>query len=190
VIPRPAAAPTADVRGVAIPRVSPPAALLRAPVQRPLLPPGPHLLLSTARHCRSEEAPAPDAPIRVLVVDDHAVVRAELADLLGATDGMEVVGEAADGHEAVEFAADLRPDVVLMDVSMPNMSGLEAARVLTQQHPGVRVLMHSADVRCSVVSAARDAGAVGFLVKGSRSNDIVGAIRAARAGRPVWPDCA
>jgi DNA-binding NarL/FixJ family response regulator len=106
---------------------------------------------------------------------------------MGATGGMVVVGEAVDGCEALALAAELRPDVVLMDVSMPNMSGLEAAHVLTQQQRSVRVLMHSADARDSVVRAAHDAGAVGFLVKGSSTSDIIGAICAANAGRPSWP---
>jgi CheY-like chemotaxis protein len=96
------------------------------------------------------------APIRVLVVDDHAALRAALAGLLSATGEMSVVGEAVDGHDALELAAALRPDVVLMDVSMPNMSGLEATHVLTRQRHSVRVLMLSADGRCSVVRAARD----------------------------------
>jgi DNA-binding NarL/FixJ family response regulator len=128
--------------------------------------------------------------IRVLVVDDHAAVRAALAGLLVATGEMLVVGEAVDGHDALALAAELRPDVVLMDVSMPNMSGLEATYVLTQQRPCAHVLMLSADVRCSVVRAARDAGAVGFLMKGSSASAIVCAIRAANAGRPTWPACA
>jgi DNA-binding NarL/FixJ family response regulator len=129
------------------------------------------------------------APIRVLIVDDHAAVRAALAGALGTTDEMVVVGEAVDGRDALALAAELRPDVVLMDVSMPNMSGLEATHVLTQQRSGVHVLMLSADVRCSIVQAARDAGAVGFLVKGGRASDFQRAIEAARAGRPTWPAC-
>jgi DNA-binding NarL/FixJ family response regulator len=125
--------------------------------------------------------------IRVLVVDDHAAVRAALVELLGGTDDMVVVGEAVDGHEALALAADHRPDVVLMDVSMPNMSGLEATTVLSQERPGVRVLILSADTRRGVVRAAREAGAIGFLVKQTRGSDLVRAIRAAHAGQPTWP---
>jgi DNA-binding NarL/FixJ family response regulator len=130
------------------------------------------------------------APIRVLVVDDHPGARGAIVDLLDATGGMLVVGEGADGREAVELAAGLRPDVVLMDVTMPNMSGLEAAHVLTQERRNVHVLMLSADVRCSVVRAAQDAGAAGFVAKGSGSSELVRAIRAVHAGRPTWPACA
>jgi CheY-like chemotaxis protein len=166
--------------------VSPPAAAPGVPVHRPLL--SFPLRNSPSRaHQPRQGAPVTPAPIRVLIVDDHAAVRAGLADLMGATGGMVVVGEAVDGYEALALAAELRPDVVLMDVSMPNMSGLEAAHVLTQQQRSVRVLMHSADARGSVVRAAHDAGAVGFLVKGSSTSDIIGAIWAAKAGRPTWP---
>jgi DNA-binding NarL/FixJ family response regulator len=141
------------------------------------------------RRVRAEDGPAAAAPIRVLVVDDHAGVRAALVDLLGGTGGIALVGEATDGRDALELAARLHPDVVLMDVSMPKMSGLEATRVLTRQRPDIHVIMLSSDGRCSVVRAARDAGAVGFLVKRSRGIDLVAAIMDAHAGRPTWPVC-
>jgi two-component system invasion response regulator UvrY len=128
------------------------------------------------------------APIRVLIVDDHPGVREAVADLVNATPGMVIVGEAVDGQDAVTRAAELRPDVVLMDVNMPNMSGLEAARVLTQQQPDVHVLLLSADVRSSDVQDARDAGATGFLAKAVRAGVLVRAIRDAYEGRPTWPD--
>jgi DNA-binding NarL/FixJ family response regulator len=129
-------------------------------------------------------------PIRVLVVDDHPAVRSAVVHLLDAAGGMLVVGEGADGRDAVKLAAELCPDVVLMDVTMPNLSGLDAAHALTQHRRGVHVLMFSADTRGSVVRAAMDAGATGFLAKGTEGSDLVRAIRAASAGRPTWPTAA
>jgi DNA-binding NarL/FixJ family response regulator len=76
-----------------------------------------------------------------------------------------------------------------MDVSMPNMSGLEATQVLTQRRRSVHVLMLSADLRGTVVQAARDAGAIGFVAKQARGDDLVRAIKAAHAGQPTWPAC-
>lgn len=125
--------------------------------------------------------------IRVLVVDDHPTVRAAVLDLLESADGMTVVAEAADGREALELAKICGPDVVLMDLTMPNMSGIEATRRLTGEFPEARVLMFSAAVGRDVVRAARDAGAVGFLPKGSRAAKLLGAIRAVSAGRSAWP---
>ena len=125
--------------------------------------------------------------IRVLVVDDHPVVRAAIRELLDDTDGVATVGEAVDGREAVDLAMSVRPDVVLMDVAMPTMSGLEATRLLVGQRPEIRVLMFSAEARLNVVRAAREAGAVGFLAKGCRGRDVLRAIRAVSGGRSAWP---
>lgn len=125
--------------------------------------------------------------IRVLVVDDHSTVRGAILDLLGSTDGMVAVGEARDGREALELAQLVGPDVVLMDLTMPNMSGIEATRRLASAHPEARVLMFSAAVCPDVVRAAREAGAVGFLPKGSRAPKLIRAIRAVSAGRSAWP---
>ena len=125
--------------------------------------------------------------IRVLVVDDHPVARAAIRELLDDTDGVATVGEAVDGREAVDLAMSVRPDVVLMDVAMPTMSGLEATRLLVGQRPDIRVLMFSAEARLNVVRAAREAGAVGFLAKGCRGSDVLKAIRAVGGGRSAWP---
>jgi CheY-like chemotaxis protein len=84
--------------------------------------------------------------IRVLVADDHPVVRAAVLDLLHETDGVCAIGEAVDGQEAIDLAGSARPNVVLMDVSMPNLSGLEATRLLTADCPGIRVLI----IQCRV----------------------------------------
>ena len=125
--------------------------------------------------------------IRVLVADDHPVVRAAVLDLLHETDGVCAIGEAVDGQEAVELAESARPDVVLMDVSMPNLSGLEATRLLTGDRPETRVLMFSAECRPSVLQSAREAGAVGFVAKGCRGVELLRAIRAVSAGMTSWP---
>lgn len=125
--------------------------------------------------------------IRVLVVDDHPTVRAAILDLLGSTDGMVAVGEARNGREALELAELVGPDVVLMDLTMPLMSGIEATRRLTGTHPEARVLMFSAAVGRDVVRAAREAGAVGFLPKGSPAPKLIRAVRAVSAGRTAWP---
>lgn len=128
--------------------------------------------------------------ISVLVADDHPLVRAVVSDLLDAADGMSVVGQATDGREALDLAEKLRPDVVLMDVNMPAMSGIEATRLLTEQHPARTVLMFSADVRCSVIQEARAAGAAGFLAKGCRGADLIRAVQRVHSGRSAWPGCA
>lgn len=128
--------------------------------------------------------------IRVLVVDDHPVVRATVVDLLESTGRLLVVGEAVDGLEAIERAGQAEPDVVLMDVAMPNMSGIEATRRLTADRPGTSVLMFSAEARPGVVRAAREAGAIGFVTKGCRARDVLRAIYAASEGRSVWPAAA
>ena len=125
--------------------------------------------------------------IRVLVVDDHPVVRTAVRELLDETEDVAAVGEAVDGREALDLAMTVRPDVVLMDVTMPIMSGLEATRLLVGERPGVRVLMFSAEVRPSLVRAAREAGAAGFLAKGCRGTQILRAIRAVSVGRSTWP---
>lgn len=125
--------------------------------------------------------------IRVLVVDDHPAVRAAILDMLEATDGLTAVGQAGDGREALDVVEALRPDVVLMDVTMPNMSGLEATRCLTSAHPGARILMFSAAVGRDVVQAAREAGAAGFVAKGCRAGKIIRAIRTVNEGRSAWP---
>ena len=92
-----------------------------------------------------------------------------------------------DGLEAIERADQVKPDVVLMDVTMPNMSGIEATRRLTAERSGVSVLMFSAEARLCVVRAAREAGAIGFVTKGCRAREVLRAIYAASEGRSVWP---
>ena len=122
----------------------------------------------------------PNTTYRVLLVDDHATVRRGLAALLNAAPDVRVVGEAADGETALTLVADLRPDVVLMDVRMPGMGGVEATRRIVRDRPGVRVVGMSMDGE----AAARRmlaAGAVVFVPKEADAGAFLKAIRARRS---------
>jgi DNA-binding NarL/FixJ family response regulator len=132
-----------------------------------------------------------DGPIRVLVVDDHEVVRAGLRMLLGREPGIEIVGEAGDGSAAQEAAAHTAPDVVLMDLSMPGMDGIEATSLLTADHPSVRVVVLTTFADRGHVTAAIDAGAVGFILKDAEPGALADAVRsAARGEAPLDPRAA
>lgn len=120
--------------------------------------------------------------IRVLLVDDHQLVRDGLHSRLGETPGIEVVGEAGTGQEALALAASLQPDLVLLDIGLPDMSGLDVAARLGEVAPGTRALMLSMyDNREYVLSALR-AGAAGYVLKDATSKEIIAAIRAVAAG--------
>lgn len=123
--------------------------------------------------------------IRVLVVDDQRVVREGLATLLGLLDGVEVVGTASDGDEAVDLAADVHPDVVLMDLRMPRCDGVEATRRIRHVDPNIKVLMLTtyADDR-SVIDALR-AGARGYLTKDAGAEEILAALERVCGGQAV-----
>lgn len=121
--------------------------------------------------------------IRVLVVDDHTVVRDGLCFLLEAQDDIDVVGVAADGREALREAERMRPDVVLMDLAMPNLNGIEATRRFRKTMPSVKVLILSMHESSEYVYQALQAGAQGYLVKESAGPEVAVAIRALHAGR-------
>src|SRR6266511_3348386 len=122
-------------------------------------------------------------PIRVLIADDHSVVRQGLRAFLEGDRGIELVGEAKDGSEAVRMAQRLRPDVVLMDLLMPIMDGFEATSVVRRELPDTEVLALTSVLEdASVVGAVR-AGAIGYLLKSAEPEELRTAIRAAAAGR-------
>jgi DNA-binding NarL/FixJ family response regulator len=120
--------------------------------------------------------------IRVLVADDQALVRAGFRAILEAQDDLEVVGEAGDGGEAVAIARELRPDVVLMDVRMPGVDGIEATRRLLRDGDAPRVLMLTTFDLDEYVYEAMRAGASGFLLKDAPRDQLVGAVRTVAAG--------
>ena len=120
--------------------------------------------------------------IRVLVVDDQALVRGGFEMILGSRPGIEVVGAAADGQEAVARAARLRPDVVLMDVRMPRLDGIEATRRIVAAAPATRVIILTTYDLDEYVFAALRAGASGFLLKDTRPADLVEAVRVVARG--------
>ena len=130
-------------------------------------------------------------PLRVMLADDHAVVRAGLAQLLGTTDDLVVVGEACDGEEAVALARELQPDVVLMDLSMPGMDGTAATGHITASCPGTRVVALTSFSDRDRVMATLDAGAVGYLLKDAAPEEIIRAVRLAAQGlSPLDPRAA
>jgi NarL family two-component system response regulator LiaR len=123
--------------------------------------------------------------IRVLVVDDHAVVRQGLRTFLSLQNGIEVVGEAADGREAIAAARRLRPDVVLMDLVMPRVDGLQAMRELRDHVPGARVIVLTSFLEDDRLLPAIRAGAAGYLLKNVEPSELARAVRTADAGEAL-----
>lgn len=121
--------------------------------------------------------------IRVLLADDHTIVRQGLVGILKASEEVEVVGEAADGAEAVEKAVKLKPDVVVLDVSMPHLNGIEAARRIRDAVPAARVLVLTMHDDEEYVLKMVRAGASGYLLKDSAASDLLAGIRALKSGK-------
>lgn len=122
-------------------------------------------------------------PIRVMLVDDHSMVRRGLAAFLKAFDDLQLAGEAENGEAAIQLCADILPDVILMDMVMPDMDGAAATRVIRQKFPHVQVIALTSFKEGDLVKNALEAGAIGYLLKDISADELVRAIRAAHAGR-------
>lgn len=144
--------------------------------------PFPFAASDPARAARTEARPA-----TVLVADDHESVRAVLFSILEPEAAFELVGEAANGREAVDLARRRLPDVVLMDLDMPVLDGLSATREILELNPEIRVLMFSANGSPAAIAEAIEAGARGYLVKPASRCEIIRALEAVHQGRTVFP---
>jgi DNA-binding NarL/FixJ family response regulator len=123
--------------------------------------------------------------IRVLLAEDHAIVREGTREFIQREEDMEVVGEAGDGEEAVELATELKPDVIVMDIRMPKLNGIEATKKIKELLPSTAVLVLTAYDYDQYIFALLEAGAAGYLLKGVRVHELIDAIRAVYAGESV-----
>ena len=124
-------------------------------------------------------------PIRILIVDDQAIVRKGICALLAEVEDIQVVGEAGGGQEAVEQAKALQPDVILMDLVMPGMDGAATTRAIRERCPQIQVIALTSFKEKELVEGALQAGAIGYLLKNVSADELAEAIRAAHAGRPT-----
>jgi NarL family two-component system response regulator LiaR len=122
-------------------------------------------------------------PIRVMLVDDHTMVRKGLATFLKVFDYLELVGEAENGEDAIKLCGEVLPDVVLMDMVMPDMDGATATALIRQKHPQVQILVLTSFKEGDLIKKALEAGAIGYLLKDVSADDLARAIRAAHVGR-------
>jgi two-component system, NarL family, response regulator LiaR len=123
--------------------------------------------------------------IRILITDDHVVVRQGLAAMLTPRHGMEVVGEAANGREAIRLEKELNPDVIIMDLVMPEMDGLEASIAIREQNPDARILVLTSFTEDEQAAAIMAAGAYGYLLKESGADELLQAVRSVHSGHMV-----
>jgi DNA-binding NarL/FixJ family response regulator len=119
----------------------------------------------------------PEGGVRVVIVDDHAVVRRGLRELIASIPECETVGEAGNGEEAIRVVNELHPDIVLMDISMPVMDGVEATRAIMAEHPDTRVIMLTSDSAKSRVFGALEAGAAAYVLKDTEPDRILMRVR-------------
>jgi DNA-binding NarL/FixJ family response regulator len=131
------------------------------------------------------KAKSGNARTRVLVVEDHPVVRRGISNVMSRREGMEVVGEANNGEEALRMAGELYPDVILMDVDMPGLSGLDVAEKVRRDYPNVKVMLLTAHRGSDLVQRAKAAGVYAFLAKESPLEEIIGAVEAVAAGKTI-----
>jgi DNA-binding NarL/FixJ family response regulator len=124
--------------------------------------------------------------VRILVADDHEVIRRGVRALLASGKDCEICGEAVDGQDAVEKARQLRPDLIIMDVSMPNLNGLEATRAIRRTLPSTQILILTQHDSQEMMRQALNAGARGFVVKSSVAHDLLNAVEAAKRGESFF----
>jgi DNA-binding NarL/FixJ family response regulator len=129
--------------------------------------------------------------IRVVLAEDHAVVRAGLERLLATAGDIEVVGQAVDGERAVELVGEMLPDVVLMDIEMPNLNGIEATKRIMEANEDVQIVVLTSFADREKIEAALDAGAIGYLLKDAEPDDVIRGVQAsARGESPLAPKAA
>jgi DNA-binding NarL/FixJ family response regulator len=128
-------------------------------------------------------SPTSPTPARIVLVEDHALVRSGIRALLESAPQIQVVGEASNGREAIAMAADLLPDLVLMDAAMPDLNGIEATRQILAEHPGIKIIILSMHADQQYVFEAMKAGAKGYVLKSSAFSELIAAIKDVARGR-------
>ena len=126
-------------------------------------------------------------PIRLLIADDHSVVRKGVRTLLEDEEDIQIVGEATDGDEAIDLISSLSPDVLLLDITMPRVSGLDVTKTVTQQYPSVRVLIFSMHHNPDYILTSVQNGAAGYLLKDTDEEEILRAVRTVAEGELYYP---
>jgi len=121
--------------------------------------------------------------IKILIVDDHGILRAGVKLIIDQTDDMKIVGQACDGHEGIELARKLKPDVVLMDISMPGLNGIEATKEIVSKSPDIKILALSAYCNRRFVKDMLNAGVSGYALKDTMADELICAIKSVHAGR-------